>query len=124
MIRLVLILLVISLQVNSQTFSAKEFYAYLLECKVEHPKIVYNQACHETGWFQSKAFCQHNNLFGLVINGEYAHFAHWKECVRYYALYQRNRLRKGEDYYTFLVRIRYAEDSLYIHKLRKIKFKL
>ncbi len=117
-------LMVLSHTLLSQSFSRERFCDYLEECEIKHSDIVYRQACHETGWFTSKAFREHNNLFGFMIKGEYIHFAHWKECVRYYALYQKNRLQPKENYYKFLVRIGYAEDSLYCQKLRKIKFKL
>lgn len=109
---------------KAQTFTKQVFFNYIKECDIKHPELVYKQACHETGWFTSLTYRQDNNLFGFRLNNKYIHFTHWKECVRYYKKYQKRKLKKDEDYYKFLVRIKYAEDSNYCQKLRQIKFKL
>lgn len=125
MIKLKLTLyLFLSLNLKAQVFTKQSFYNYIVECNIKYPDIVYKQSCLETGWFTSNVFTENNNLFGFRICGKYIRFSHWKECVRYYALYQKNRLKEGENYYSFLKRIGYAEDTLYCKKLKKLKLKL
>lgn len=92
----------------------------LIYLGIKHPEIVYKQAILETGNFQSNLCIYHNNLFGLRKGKEYYKFKHWSESVLMYRNRIQSRLKENEDYYDFLSRIKYAEDSEYINKLKNI----
>lgn len=97
-------------------FEALEYY------NVQHSDIVYAQAILETGYFRSKVCKEYNNLFGLYDskNGDYYRFNHWSESVVGYLNYIQYKFHPPDDYYTFLQDIGYAEDSLYINKLKRL----
>ena len=94
----------------------------LLYYNIEYPDIVYAQAVLETGNFNSTLCTVGNNLFGLYDSkrGKYYKFNHWTESVVKYKEWIQRRYKPPQDYYTFLKRIGYAEDSQYINKLRRI----
>lgn len=89
---------------------------------IHHPDIVYAQALLETGNFTSEGCLVHNNLFGLYNSRTKRHcrFNHWSESVIAYKEWIQRRYKPPEDYYKFLVRIRYASDPQYIQKLKQI----
>lgn len=89
---------------------------------IHHPDIVYAQALLETGHFTSVGCVRHNNLFGLYNSRtkRYYRFNHWSESVIAYKEWIQRRYKPPEDYYKFLVRIRYASDPQYIRKLKQI----
>ena len=89
--------------------------------EIQHPEIVYAQAIIETGNFKSKNCTIHNNLFGLYNSKarRYHRFEHWIDAVIAYKKWIQRRYRKGENYYSFLERIGYAEDPDYTRKVRK-----
>lgn len=89
---------------------------------VKHPKIVHAQAVLETGHFKSDLCLNDNNLFGLYNSkrGKYHKFDHWTESVIAYKDFIQYKYKPPEDYYKFLQRIGYAEDSNYISKLKGI----
>lgn len=89
---------------------------------VKFPKIVLAQAILESGWFKSRLTFTHNNIFGLKRRvGSYFAFGHWKESVRAYRDKVQYRHKNGEDYYSFLARIKYAgKNPTYINKVRQI----
>lgn len=91
----------------------------LLILDIECQDIVYAQARLETGNFTSKLFLKNNNLFGFKNKkGQWMKFSDWKSCCKYYKDWQAKRY-KGGDYYQFLVKIGYAEDTSYIKKVKK-----
>lgn len=94
----------------------------LIHYNIKFPEIVYAQAILETGHFKSRVCKKYNNLFGLYNSRtkDYYKFNHWSESVIAYAKYIQYKYREGEDYYNFLSRIGYAEDPLYINKLKVI----
>lgn len=96
--------------------AAMEYYG------VHHKDIVYAQAVLETGNFKSRNCVVKNNLFGLYDskNNRYYEFRHWADCVVAYKEWIQHRYNSGEDYYSFLNRICYAEDTMYSCLLRKI----
>lgn len=111
-------------------FSDKELKHYLRQVNIKFPEIVYAQILLETGNFQSDVFKKYNNLFGMKVsfirpttalyyeNG-YAVYRNWRESVLDYALYQayyHDSIKSSEDYYNILKN--YAEDSLYIKKIK------
>lgn len=89
---------------------------------VKHSQIVYAQAVLETGHFKSDLCLNDNNLFGLYNSkkGKYYKFDHWIESVIAYKDFIQYKYKPSEDYYKFLQRIGYAEDSNYISKLKGI----
>lgn len=63
-----------------------------------------------------------NNLFGLYNNrkNEYYVYDNWIESLIHYKIVIQSQLKNNEDYYEFLKRIKYAEDTQYINKLKNI----
>lgn len=92
--------------------------------KVHHADIVVSQSILETGYYRSENCKIDNNLFGLYDSRkkEYYKFNHWTESVKAYRDKIQYRYKNGEDYYNFLTRIGYAEDSLYIQKIKSIGY--
>lgn len=103
------------------TFSINNLYRELLKQEVTQPEIVMKQAILETGRFTSYGFKTRNNIFGFYDARlkQYLRFDDWKECVTYMKNWQ-IRKYKGQDYYTFLKNLPYAEDPLYISKVKSI----
>jgi flagellum-specific peptidoglycan hydrolase FlgJ len=111
-----------------------EFFLYdepndslvLLACNyygLKEPYIVLSQAILETGGYKSYQCKVNNNLFGLFNSRkmEYFKFNHWTESVEAYKNKIQYRLKENENYYHFLKRIGYAEDSAYIEKVKFIR---
>ena len=98
-------------------------YSYLLKKKVQHPKIVLHQAILETGWLRGKYLMSRNNLFGFRKK-KYMRFKNWQESVDYYKGWQVKHYKNPkENYYNFLVRIKFAGAKQYKSHLLKIKYK-
>ena len=91
--------------------------AELKKQQVPHANIVLAQSILETGNYTSKVCKNKNNLFGIRKGNKYKSYNTWKESVSDYKCLISSRY-KGGDYYEFLKRIRYAEDSEYINKLK------
>ena len=88
---------------------------------LEFPEIIVAQAVLETGYFKSHSCKDDNNLFGLrKADGTYMRFDHWTDCVAAYKCFIQDWKECPEDYYDYLNSLGYAEDSLYIPKLKKI----
>lgn len=104
--------------VRIDTFSENNLILELHDLKVLAPNIVLAQAKLETGNFKSYLFKCSNNLFGFRNFNGYIKYKHWKESVKAYKDWQ-SRKYKGGDYYDFLVNIKYAEDTLYVYKLKQ-----
>ncbi len=96
-------------------------YQALDKYGVAFPKIVVAQALLETGYFTSNVCLNYNNLFGLrkPNDGSYYLFNNWEESVKAYKDYVQYKY-KGGDYFRFLQRIGYAEDSNYLYKVKSI----
>lgn len=86
---------------------------------IKYPEIVLAQAKLETGNYTSNVCLKYNNLFGLRKNNKYYKFKHWTQSISAYKRYIQYRYTGG-NYYKFLIRIKYAEDDLYIEKLKNI----
>jgi hypothetical protein len=100
----------------------RNIHQYLVYCGIRNIDIVYKQAILETGYLTSKNFKERNNLFGFRRCKQYYTYNHWTESIEHYKRFQKENY-KGGDYYEFLKNIGYAEDSLYIWKLKRIKIK-
>lgn len=100
----------------------KDLIAALNYYNVKFPEIVYAQAVLETGHFKSRICKEYNNLFGLYNSKtkDYYKFNHWSESIIAYLKYIQYRYDSSIDYYEFLKRIKYARDSKYIHKLKRL----
>lgn len=98
-------------------------YLALVHYNVKYPKIVLAQAKLESGNYTSYHCRQRNNFLGLYNSkrGEYFKFNHWTDCIQGYKDMIEYKLKDGEDYYNFLVRIRYASSPDYINKVKQIE---
>lgn len=98
-------------------------YSALLYYNIKHPKAVLAQAKLESANYTSYHCRVGNNFLGLYNSRkkEYFKFDHWTECILAYKNKVESKLREGEDYYDFLVRIGYAEDPAYIYKVKRIE---
>lgn len=99
------------------TFSPVALKQEINRQNILYSNIVYAQARLETGNFKSQVFKENNNLFGFVGNNGYIKYNSWQESVKDYKEWQNKYYVRG-DYYTFLKRVGYAEDTSYIYKLR------
>lgn len=109
-------------QSSSQSF-ADNVFEYICSKEILHPEIVMRQAIIETGNFYPNHLMKKNNLFGFRVGGKCLQFNSWQESVDYYKDWQtRKYTNPDENYYSFLVRIRYATSSQYIKKLKKVNF--
>lgn len=114
-------------------FSEKNLVNEIKRLDIKYPHIVLAQAQLETGGFKSKLFIQNHNLFGMkeakqranLANGTkngHAHFETWEESLLDYALLQCRfigKISSEKDYFSYLEE-NYAEDSLYLSKIKKI----
>lgn len=96
---------------------------YICDSKIVHKEIVMMQAIFESGWCSGEFLMSRNNLFGFRSK-KYLRFKNWKESVDYYEKWQKKRYTDpNEDYYKFLVRIKYGAPG-YTDKLKKLKYTL
>lgn len=114
-------------------FSADKLIDMIQEMNFNYPYIVYAQAILETSNFQSRIFKENHNIFGMkqaVIRitkakgtqYEHAFYKNWIESLDDYALYSAtylSPLKTEGDYFNYLSQ-NYAEDSLYVSKLKQI----
>jgi flagellum-specific peptidoglycan hydrolase FlgJ len=89
---------------------------------IKHSDVVVSQAILETGHFKSDLCVEDNNLFGLYnsYTKKFYTFSHWTESVKAYKDLVQYRYKDG-NYYEWLINIGYAEDTLYIPKVKDIK---
>jgi len=119
-----------------EELTPKNVYQFLIRQNIRFADIVFRQVLHETGYLTSWICREKNNLFGMTKATKsidsmptqlvYHHYTDWKQSVLAYKNWQTRHIQKGRDvsdYYQFLVKVRYAEDPLYIWKLKKIDIK-
>lgn len=94
----------------------------LVYYEIKEPLIVLAQAKLESANYKSRLCKEKNNIFGLYNSkaGQYYNFDHWTNCILAYKNMIEYKQKDGEDYYHFLLRIKYAEDKLYVDKLRNL----
>lgn len=110
---------------NADTVTVFKVYKYIKCIGILYPEIVLRQAIWETGWFKSKHVLEKNNIFGFRHTKKYMSFETWKACVDYYKTWQlRKYTNIEEDYYAFLIRVKYATSTKYISSLKSIQVKL
>lgn len=119
------------IEIQDTSFLYKELsdstlYLALKYYNIKHPKIVLAQAKLESGNYTSAHCIRKNNFLGLYNSKkkEYYSFKHWTDCIEGYKNMIEHKHRDGEDYYTFLIRIGYASDPIYITKVKQIERKL
>lgn len=106
--------------VKIEGFSEAKLIQFMDIIEMKHPKIVFNQARHETGNFTAPRFIKYNALFGFQTSDtDIIKYKSWKESVIAYKAWQMKRLKTNENYYDFLVRVKYSEDPDYINKLKQ-----
>ena len=106
----------------SDSITIERLYEACAYYEIQHPDIVVAQAILETGFFKSDLCLKQHNLFGLFNSRtmDFYSFNHWTESVKAYRDKVQYRYQDG-DYYDWLERIGYAEDSLYVSKLKNIR---
>jgi len=122
------LLLGIGLSTNALTI--EQVWAEINYCELKHPEIVLAQSIKEAGWeYNSHNAIKRNNLFGLKGGQKsesnkygYRVFEHWSESIDTYKNKIQNRYIEGEDYFQFLIRIKYfqADSDIYISDLKWI----
>ena len=91
-----------------------EYLLYYLTINTNWDALTFNKEPYYDQWALSK----YPYSFSCM------HFKNWKECVEYYKNWQlRQYTKEGEDYYAFLVRIKYAQSKKYIECLKSLKVK-
>jgi len=109
-------------QENKRLLLIDSLFSYICKSEILHPDIVFDQAMFETGWLKPGFLMKRNNLFGFRSK-EYLKFNSWKDCVDYYKKWQIKYYKNpNENYYDFLLRIKYAT-SEYSNHLKKMKSK-
>jgi hypothetical protein len=106
---------------KKETLLLDSIFNFICEQKILHPEIVIKQVIIETGWLTSPYLMSKNNLFGFRKK-KYLSFYSWQESVEYYKKWQDKYYKNtDEDYFKFLIRIKYATNN-YPEHLKKIKF--
>lgn len=118
---------------HENEFNEELLKSYIKELNIPFPEIVFAQAKLESNNFKSKIFKENNNLFGMkkasvrsttAMGEQYNHaiYESWKESVLDYALWSCKYLSgiKTKEQYLAYLGDNYAEDSLYVKKLRYI----
>lgn len=111
------------IDIMSLELNRDNFFRVCAYYNVQFDSIVYRQAILESGNFTSYLCRTYNNFLGLYNSKEhdYYKFSHWSDCIKGYrdlVQYKYNEEKYGKDYYNFLKKLPYAEDSLYIQKLK------
>ena len=112
-------------------FSEENLIKLIKDCNIKYPHIVLAQAKLESNNFKSQVFKENNNLFGMRKarrritsatdeKNTYAYYRDWVDCVYDYAMYQSEVMCSvsNEDEYFTKLGERYAEDPMYVSKLK------
>jgi hypothetical protein len=107
-------------QASDPTLLASIF-EYICASQILHKDIVIKQVIWETGWLKGKFLMSKNNLFGFRAK-QYLSFSTWQESVDYYQNWQKTHyLDPKEDYYQFLVRMKFSNSNYPAH-LKSIRY--
>ena len=100
----------------------ENLYNELIAQEIDYPEIVLAQAILETGNYTSYSCRERNNLFGLrKRDGSYMTFDHWTNSVHAYKKYIQKYKTVPENYYKFLDDLGYAEDSIYVLRVKSVQ---
>lgn len=114
-----------SLYYKNSLLDVNEVMAYIISVGIKHPDIVIRQAVYESASFRYRPLMVKNNIFGFRQHRSYLRYKSWKSCVDYYKNWQDKRYTNdNEDYYNFLIRIKYATSKVYIAHLKAVKLNL
>lgn len=103
--------------------------------KVQYPDIIKAQIVQECGWnLDSKKAIQNNNILGLTkatqrlttatyIEDGHAGYPNFISCIKDFSIYQQ-KYYNGNDYYEFIQKSNYSQDSTYIKKIKIIVKKM
>lgn len=119
-LKILFVLLLLNINSYSQ-ISTKEVIRLLDKYNIQHRDKVLRVIILETGWYKSNKAINHKNLFGFETGK--CKFSSYDESVKAYKTRVESRLKEGENYYSFLKRIKYASDRRYIKKLKNINMK-
>ena len=111
-------------------FDMNDLSLLLNKYQIKYPEIVKRQICLETGHLTSFVCKHYHNLCGMKyanrrkttaigVEKSYAVYSNYEKSVQDYKIWQ-DLYYHGEDYFTFLNRIGYSENSKYIETLKKI----
>jgi hypothetical protein len=105
---------------NTLELTPQNVYFWCNQLDIKCDSIVVAQSILETGWYKSKKCIEDNNIFGLQHSTELSFvYGHWLGSLIRYKRFQ-DTYYKGGDYYQFLDSVGYAEDELYVEKLKLI----
>ena len=117
-LKILFVLLLANLASYSQ-ISTKEVEKLLYKYNIKNPDLALRVGILESGRFKSRKAIQEYNIFGFETGKKV--FTSYDEAVIAYRDRIESRMKKGENGYKFLLRIKYASDKRYIQKLKKIK---
>ena len=115
----ILFVLSLTYSVSYSQISTKEVERLLYKYNIKNRDVVLRIGILESARFKSRKAIQDNNIFGFETGKKV--FKSYDEAVLSYKKRVESRLKPGENYYNFLLRIKYAEDKRYIWKLKRIK---
>ena len=118
---------------HTTPFNEDALIVLMKECNVKYPHIVLAQAKLESSNFKSEAFKRNNNMFGMkrayqrITTAQnkkdtYAIYRDWVDCFYDYCMYQSEVMCNvsNEEQYFAKLDERYAEDPMYVSKLKKM----
>lgn len=105
-----------------EPITSATFYQALVELEVQHPEVVLAQAQLETAYFTSTLCKEYNNTLGLYDSRskDFYKFDTWVISIMAYKQLVEYKLKDGEDYYDFLTDLPYAEDPMYLKKIKTL----
>ena len=122
-----------TLMIHGEVFSEEALVNLMRNSNIKYPHIVFAQAKLESGGFKSKIFKQNHNMFGMrkahqrittarTEKDTYAFYESWTDCVYDYCMYQSSVMCSvsDEDGYFAKLAEKYAEDPMYVTKLKNI----
>ena len=124
---------ILLINMKQTPFSEDELILLMKDLGVKFPHIVLAQSKLETNNYRSGIFKENHNLFGMKearsristargTNRNHAYYDTWESSVYDYAFYQcryLSAIRNEAQYYSYLSG-RYAEDPLYVQKVKKL----
>jgi uncharacterized FlgJ-related protein len=119
--------------VHGEKFSEEALIRLLKDTHIRYPHIVLAQAKLESGEFKSKMFRENWNLFGMKLarqrvttalgeqNG-HAVYRDWVDCVYDYGMWSQAMACNISNEVEYFAKLdeRYAEDTVYVNKLKHI----
>jgi hypothetical protein len=122
-----------TLVVHGEPFTEESLIRLLKDCNAKYPHIILAQAKLESANFKSKLFKQNFNVFGMKLArqrittalGEkdgYAYYRDWVDCIYDYCMWSQimtSNVSNENEYFNKLQE-KYAEDTVYVSKLKFI----